>query len=326
MVPAMAIDRGQRAALPGSCSDRVPCGCGPTVQPACAAPGAGPRRTECRRRASRHAAAARSWSARCARKAPAGGRPSRRCDAHVGWTDTPTDVSARGRARQRPAVRRVRHRRQARRRVRHARASSTSGCAQQVAAGTYAGASPCTVGARDAKPKAGEIATRAEDAEVRRRDRAAAGSRSARSRVPTIRRRRRRSRPAARACRATCSRSISMATAAIESFPLAGMLDGMRGPAARMDARRRPRPRRARRRSAVRHQARCAEAEPGKPVDPKSIVTARRARRRRSRWRWPQGARARAASSRPCGRSSSTPRPAQPQRLELAGEATSFPR
>lgn len=198
------------------------------------------------------------------------------------------------------------------------------GLPQQVAAGAYAGASPCTVGAAAvAKPKAGEIATRAEDAkctaatsgcgiavgDVTHPDEPAA--------TPTY--------VTGGACVAGDMLAVDIdGDGRIESFPIAGILDGARAPAAEWTA-------------APTSTATCtptfavygikllAEAETNKPVDPKSVVTAdllgvvdldgdgRRELVVALKF----------ATVRTIVVYTAT---AQPQRLELAGEATSFPR
>ena len=110
------------------------------------------------------------------------------------------------------------------------------GLPQQVAAGAYAGASPCTTGASAiAKPKAGEIVTRAEDTkctaatngcgiavgDVTHPDEPAE--------TPTY--------VTGGACVAGDMLAVDIdGDGRIESFPLAGILDGTRAPAAEWTA------------------------------------------------------------------------------------------
>ncbi|MEO8550060.1 MAG: hypothetical protein ABI678_08800 [Kofleriaceae bacterium] len=198
------------------------------------------------------------------------------------------------------------------------------GLPQQVAAGAYAGSSPCTYGAAvTAKPRPGEIATRAEDpkcgiatnscgiavGEVTHPDDAAA--------TPTY--------VTGGACLSGDTLAVDIdGDGRIESFPIAGVLDGTRSPAAEWSA-------------AATSTAACeprfavydlklaAAPEPGKPVDPKSVVTmdvlgvvdldgdGRRELVLALKFQTVRTIVVYTAT-------------AQPQRLELAGEATSFPR
>lgn len=198
------------------------------------------------------------------------------------------------------------------------------GLPQQVAAGAYAGASPCTYGASAiAKPKPGEIVTRAEDPKCG----IATGSCGLavgdvthpddERGTPTY--------VTGGACISGDTLAVDIdGDGRIESFPLAGVLDGTRSPAAEWSA-------------AATATAACepkfalydlklaAEPDPGKPVDPKSVVAmdvlgvvdldgdGRRELVLALKF----------ATVRTIVVYTAT---AQPQRLELAGEATSFPR
>jgi len=145
------------------------------------------------------------------------------------------------------------------------------GLPQQVATGTYAGASPCTYGAAaKAKPTPGEIATRAEDPKC---GVATAGCGLAVGELahpgeppstPTF--------ATGGACLSGDQLAVDIdGDGKIESFPLAGVLDGIRGPAAEWSA-------------APTATAMCeptfalygvrlaAEPDPGKRVDEKSVV------------------------------------------------------
>ncbi|MEO6772417.1 MAG: hypothetical protein ABI467_05270 [Kofleriaceae bacterium] len=198
------------------------------------------------------------------------------------------------------------------------------GLPQQVAAGAYAGASPCTVAAPAiAKPQPGTLAMRAPDpkcsaamhdcgiavGEVVHPDEP--------PETPTF--------VTGGACVSGDMLAVDIdGDGRIESFPLSGILDGTRAPAAEWSA-------------APTATAACtptftvygikllAESETGKPVDPKSIVTAdllgvvdldgdgRRELILALEF----------ATVRSIVVFTAT---AQAQRLELAGEATSFPR
>jgi hypothetical protein len=198
------------------------------------------------------------------------------------------------------------------------------GLPQQVAAGAYAGASPCTYGAPAiAKPKAGEITTRAEDPKCG----VATGScglavgevthPNDEHVAPTY--------ITGGACISGDQLAVDIdGDGRIESFPLAGVLDGTRSPAPEWSA-------------SPTATAACdpkfalygvqlsAAADPGKAVDPKSVVSldvlgvvdldgdGRRELVLALKFSTVRTIVVYTATS-------------QPQRLELAGEATSFPR
>jgi hypothetical protein len=145
------------------------------------------------------------------------------------------------------------------------------GLPQQVAAGTYVGASPCTSGATAAaKPRAGEIATRTEDPRCGAATNncgLAAGELTHPDEPPST--------PAfmtGGACLSGDQLAVDIdGDGTVESFPLAGVLDGIRGPAAEWTA-------------SPTATATCAphfqlydirlapEPEPGKQIDQKSVV------------------------------------------------------
>jgi len=198
------------------------------------------------------------------------------------------------------------------------------GLPQQVATGAYAGASPCTRGAPAlARPKPGEITTRTEDAKC------VAATASCGIAIAAV------SHPdeppttpsyvTGGACISGDQLAVDIdGDGRIESFPLSGVLDGERAPAAEWSA-------------SPTATATCepkfelydiklaAEADPGKAVDPKSVVSldvlgvvdldgdGRRELVLALKFQTVRSIVVYTATS-------------QPQRLELAGEATSFPR
>lgn len=198
------------------------------------------------------------------------------------------------------------------------------GLPQQVAAGAYAGASSCSSGAAvDAKLKPGEIKTRTEDPTC---NLATSGCGIAVGEVThPDDERGTQTYVTGGACLSGDSLAVDIdGDGRIESFPIAGVLDGTRSPAPEWSA-------------AATSTAACdpkfalyniqlaAAPDPGKPVDPKSVVTmdvlgvldldgdGRRELVLALKF----------ATVRTIVVYTAT---AQPQRLELAGEATSFPR
>jgi hypothetical protein len=145
------------------------------------------------------------------------------------------------------------------------------GLPQQVAAGAYAGASPCTyAAAAKAKPAPGEIATRAEDPQCGQAMLGcglAVGDLVHPDEAPA---------PAPFPTGGACISGDQLAVdidgdGKIESFPIAGVLDGIRGPAAEWSAS--PTATAACEPKFQLYNVRlAAEPDPGKPVDPKSIV------------------------------------------------------
>ncbi len=325
MVTSMAIDRGPLARVAWALLISAAIGCGPTVKTG-AGPGAEPVGVT-RMPVTRPEATGGGRNVLLGEMCPqgAGGRPAIAplVLRNVDWTDNATDLTAvveRGSV-PRFVVFGVDGKLAG---VFDTMGVVNVGLPQEVAAGAYAGSSSCSSGAPvTAKPKPGDIATRAEDpacvaatagcglavGDVRHPD-------DDRNMPPFV---------TGGACIAGDQLAVDIdGDGRIESFPLAGVLDGTRSPAAEWSA-------------SPTATASCtpkfslynlrlaAEPDPGKPVDPKSVVTldvlgvidldgdGRRELVLALKF----------ATVRTIVVYSAT---AQPQRLELAGEATSFPR
>jgi len=145
------------------------------------------------------------------------------------------------------------------------------GLQQQVASGTYAGASPCTYGAAaKAKPAPGEIATRAEDPKCGAATNScgvAVGELTHPDEPPTT---------PAYVTGGACITGDQLAVdidgdGRIESFPITGVLDGIRGPAAEWSAS--PTATAACTPTFQLYDIKLApEPDPGKGIDQKSVV------------------------------------------------------